>query len=153
MLAALRSALSACGYQLTPAEADTDVEIAEVFHSFMSGDGYIVNAFFEDDLRPLSHQEIEDALQLLDCSRHDLLALIELIPPEILEQPIANEGQSSVAGILGHVAGAELWYLESLGGMAEPSRMPEDRLERLDYTEDEIVLGYTSAKSICRARA
>lgn len=126
------------GYPLALAEADTDVEIAGVFHSFRTSGGYIVNAFFEDDRRPLLLQEVQDALQLLDYSRHDLLAVIEQIPSQILDQPIANEVQGSIAGILGHIAGAERWYLESLGAVAERSRMPEDQLDRLEWVRAEM---------------
>ena len=44
-----------------------EVVIAETFHSFASTQDpeYLVNAFFEDDRRPLHYWDVELALRLL----------------------------------------------------------------------------------------
>ena len=116
------------------------LEVADVFHSWIGEGDYAVNAFFADDRGPLSRPEVEDALQLLDYSRRDLLAMLGQAPPERLRQPIAGEVQGSIAGILSHIAGAELWYLCSLDPTAEPGGTPEDPIERLGWVRTETRL-------------
>ena len=109
-----------------------EVQVVEVFHSFVSEGDYVVNAFFEDDRRPLIHDEVKNGLWLLDCSRRDLLAVIQQMSSEKLSQPISGEVQGSIAGILDHIAWAEWWYFDRLNLAFEREEMPGDPLAKLE---------------------
>jgi uncharacterized damage-inducible protein DinB len=108
-----------------------EVQVAEVFRSFISEGDYVVNAFFEDDRRPLTSGELEDVFWLLDRTRRDLLAVIQPIPAARLHQPIPGEVQGSIAGILDHIAWAEWWYFDRLGLAFNRAEMPEDPFAKL----------------------
>jgi len=94
-----------------------EIEIVETFHSFASTQDpeYLVNAFFEDDRRPLLYWDVELALVLLQWTRQDLLQVIQSATPEQLSKPIVGEVSGSIAGIIQHIAGAENWYFRQLG--------------------------------------
>jgi predicted RNase H-like HicB family nuclease len=98
------------------ANAPAQVQVAETFHAFPGHDDpdYRVNAFFEDDRRPLTQGEVDDALWLLDGTRRDLLEVVERIPPEKRAAFIAGERFQTINGILRHVAIAEWWYFDRL---------------------------------------
>lgn len=110
-----------------------ETEVVETFNSFLcSADPeFIVNAFFEDDHRPLGYWDIEIALRLLIWTRQDLLGLIRSIPQDQLTKAIVGEVRGSIIGILKHVAGAENWYFEQLGLGLEPTQLPADPVEML----------------------
>ena len=73
---------------------------------------YEINAFFQDDLRPLNDQEIDQALQVLSWQQDELLAGIEFADQETLNR--VQFGQRwSILGIVRHLAFAELWYLQN----------------------------------------
>jgi len=108
-----------------------EVQIVEAFQARISREDpeYIVNAFFEDDRRPLGYWEVELALQLLAWTRYDLLSVLQTISPQQLTQPIPGEARGSIAGILNHIGGAENWYFWQLGlGMGV---LPEDPFEKI----------------------
>jgi len=94
-----------------------ETQIVETFGSFPSRErpDYIVNALFEDDRRPLSYWDVEVALRLLAWTREDLLAMLHGATEAQLNAPLPREIGGSVAGVLGHVAGAENWYMEQMG--------------------------------------
>ena len=109
-----------------------DVQIVETFQSRASREDpeYIVNAFFDDDRRPLGYWEVEIALQLLDWTRQDLLGVIQGISPIQLTKPSSGEARDSIANILSHIAGAENWYFGQLGlGMGDLPVEPLDKIE------------------------
>ncbi len=108
-------------------------EVVETFNSFLCREDpeYIVNAFFEDDRRPLGYWDDETALRLLTWARQDLLGLIRSIPQDQLTKAIAGEVRGSIIGILKHVAGAENWYFEQLGLGLEQAQLPADPVEML----------------------
>lgn len=110
------------------------VEVIEVFHSFASASDpdYLVNALFEDDRRPLTRDEVEEALSILSYSRHDLLSLVQQMPTAKLTQSIPGEKRDSIAGILDHVAWAEWWYFERLNLAFSRNEMPVDPLTKLE---------------------
>jgi uncharacterized damage-inducible protein DinB len=108
------------------------VQVAEVFHSFVSKGDYVVNAFFEDDRRSLTYDEVEHGLWLLECSRRDLLALIERMSSGKLDEPVTGEVQGSIRGILNHVAWAEWWYFDRLNLAFAREGMPEETFSKLD---------------------
>lgn len=110
-----------------------ETEVVETFNSFFcSADPeYIVNAFFEDDRRPLGYWDIEITLRHLIWTRQDLLGLIRSIPQDQLTKAIPGEVRGSINGILKHVAGAENWYFEQLDLGLERTQLPADPLEML----------------------
>jgi len=110
-----------------------EVEVIETFHSFASSEDpeYIVNAFFDDDRRPLEYWDVEIALQLLKWTRQDLLGVIESITQEQLTKAISGEARGSVMGILNHIATAENWYFEQLDCGLERAKLSDDPLEKI----------------------
>ena len=122
-----------------------EVEVIETFHSFASSDDpeYIVNAFFDDDRRPLGYWDVEIALQLLNWTHQDLLSVIQSITQEKLTKAISGEVRGSITGILNHVAIAENWYFEQLSCGLERAKLPDDPLEMIAIvranTEEQLV--------------
>jgi len=111
-----------------------EVELVETFHSFASDEDsqYLVNAFFQDDGRPLAYWDVEVALRLLKWTHQDLLEVVGSVTREQLSKPLAGETRGSFAGILEHVAGAENWYLAQLGMGLDRRQLPGDPLEKLE---------------------
>jgi uncharacterized damage-inducible protein DinB/predicted RNase H-like HicB family nuclease len=111
-----------------------DAEVVEVFEAFTSEEDpdYIVNAFFEDDRRPLTYWDVEVALRLLRWSHQELLAVVQPLTPEQLYQPISSEICHSIAGIIEHIAGAENWYFDQLNLALDRSALPDDPLGKLE---------------------
>ena len=78
------------------------------------GEEYEINAFFLDDLRPLTSEELEQVGQVFTWQHQELLAGVEFAEPSALTE--VQPGQRwSILGILGHLARAEAWYLQNLG--------------------------------------
>jgi hypothetical protein len=77
-------------------------------------DGYEVNAWFLDDWKPLTSEDVARGLQLLTMSRMGLEHSVKDLSQAQLEEKRPGE-RWSIAGILGHVGGAEWWYLDRLG--------------------------------------
>lgn len=94
-------------------------------------DGYAVDSFFPYDWKPLTAVEIERALKMLAWSRDDLLKTVAGLDRQKLEQTYPGE-RWSIDGILGHVAGAEWWYLDRLGLACPRQQVPDDSHRRLD---------------------
>ncbi|MBL8152688.1 MAG: DinB family protein [Anaerolineae bacterium] len=109
------------------------VEPIDVFRAYPSLEDpdYLVNAFFEDDRRPLSAAEIADGLARLHESRERLLGLIHSVGPEVLSRPIEGERFETILGILRHVAVAEWWYCDRLDGVPDWAALPQPPLEAL----------------------
>jgi predicted RNase H-like HicB family nuclease/uncharacterized damage-inducible protein DinB len=110
-----------------------EVEIVETFHSFASREDpeYVVNAFFEDDRRPLGYLDVEVASRLLDWTRQDLQGVIRLSTQDQIVKNISGEVHGSIAGILNHIAVAENWYCDQLGFGLQREQLPGDPLERI----------------------
>jgi predicted RNase H-like HicB family nuclease len=111
-----------------------EVGLVETFHSFASDEDpeYLVNAFFQDDRRPLAYWDVEVALRLLKWTHQDLLDVVGSVTLEQLSKPLAGETRGSIAGILEHVAGAENWYFEQLGMELDRTQLPGDPLGKLE---------------------
>jgi hypothetical protein len=120
------------GYRNLPKQVRVEIEIVESFHSYVSDGMYIVNSFFEDDLRPLEEQEVEFSLWLLDRTREDLIASLDQIPEEKKVIAVPNEVHVSITGILEHVAWTEWWTFERLDLASPRDQMPTDPYELLD---------------------
>ncbi len=118
----------------TETKTPIEVQVVETFQSFPSAEDpeYIVNAFFEDDRRPLTSDEVKTILQLLEWTRDDLLKLIHSLTLEQLQKPVVGETHGSIAGVLSHVAGAENWYFSHLGLGMERDTLPSDPVERYE---------------------
>jgi len=93
--------------------------------------GYSVNAWFLDDWKPLTAEEVERGMKVLAWSRADLIQTVSQLTPEELE--VKHPGERwSIAGILRHVGGAEWWYLDRLGLAFRRENVPAEPFERLD---------------------
>jgi len=114
-------------------EEPLETEVVETFLSFPSqrDPSYIVNAFFEDDRRPLTCWDVVITQKLLDWSRESLLKIVQGLDEQRLNQPIPGEVRGSIAGILEHVAGAENWYFSQLSLCLERTTLLENLLARL----------------------
>lgn len=94
-------------------------------------DGYSVDSFFPYDWKPLTTVEIERALKMLEWSRADLLKTLTGLSDEKRNAVYMGE-RWSINGILGHVAGAEWWYMDRLGLAFPRAEVPEEPLHRLE---------------------
>jgi len=124
--------LSSHNYKAPRVAEPIEVEVIESFNSFVSEGDYIVNAFFKDDRRLLSHDEIEHVLRLLEYTRSDLLQVIQQIPSDQLDKLLRGEVQGSLRGILNHVAWAEWWYFDRLNLAFKEEQMPSNIMSRLE---------------------
>ena len=104
--------------------------INEAFERVGKSDNEI-NAWFQDDRKPLTAVNIERGLKLLSWTREDLLNTIKSLSKEKLEQTYPNE-RWSINGILNHVGGAEWWYLNRLGLAFPRAEMPKEPIARLE---------------------
>jgi uncharacterized damage-inducible protein DinB len=105
--------------------------INDDYDQVAEADGYAVNAFFPYDWKALSANEIKHALDMLVWSRDDLLQSIQGLSTGKLDATYPGE-RWSINGILGHVGGAEWWYLDRLGLAFPREQLPKDPLERLE---------------------
>ena len=114
-------------------------EVYQIDKNFsVTSEGYEVNAWFQDDWKPLAEKEIARGIKLLSMSRADLLSTVEVLGEETMNLKLPGE-RWSIAGILKHVVSAELWYLDRLG-MAFPSdQLPSGPGERLDKVRTHMV--------------
>lgn len=120
-------------------EKSVEVLLAEDIASSVLQDGYIANAFFEDDRRPLAVEDVDEIRKLLSYTREDLLALIEQITPDEIDRAIEGEVQTSIRGILNHIATAERWYFDRLDMAFDRKELPPAILSRLEVTRNYTV--------------
>jgi hypothetical protein len=100
--------------------------------------GYEVNAWFLSDWKPLIELDIERGLKLLTWSRADLLE--KVTPLSAAEMSSKQPGERwSIAGILGHIGGAEWWYLDRLGLAIPRPQLPEEPFQRLEATRQMLI--------------
>jgi hypothetical protein len=93
-------------------------------------DGYFVEPFFECEWKPLTDIDIDRGLKLLAWSRADLLSVLEKLTPE--QWAAKKEGERwDIAGIVNHISGGELWYLDRFGLAPSDEDVPEEAIERL----------------------
>lgn len=118
---------------------DVDVRLTEVWEVYnidadynATSDGdYEVNAWFRHDWKPLTRVDVRRGQQILNYARADLIEMVQALPAEILDRTYPQE-RWSIRGVLGHIAKAELWYmdrLEQAGGLR--SSLPQDAFEQL----------------------
>lgn len=114
---------------------DFDVALAEIFEWFtiQQGEKKIeVNAWFQEDTRPLSAAEIERGLFLLEWSNIDLLSLITPLHRHQLDQKFPGE-RWSIDGVVRHVANANWWYFDRIGlSGVERDQLSGNIIERIN---------------------
>jgi hypothetical protein len=94
-----------------------------------------VESFFPYDWKPLTTPEIKRALSMLAWSRDDLLNPVLRLSQEKRDAEYPGE-RWSINGILGHIGGAEWWYLDRLGLAFPREQMPEEPQARLEKVHD-----------------
>ena len=120
---------------------DFDVRLVQTFETYTiddafnvlspGADGYEVGAWFLDDWRPLSEEDVRRALLLLEWSRADLLISVEGLSAAQMAEKLPGQ-RWPIGGILNHTAGAEWWYMDNLGlSGIERDALPKDPFERL----------------------
>lgn len=101
---------------------DFDLRVVEKYDAFNidpsfnlvpPGKGYEVNAWFLDDWRPLSAEEIERGSKIFRWQRDELLAGLTTLDSELLTKAHPEE-RWDIIGIAKHIANAELWYLQRM---------------------------------------
>jgi hypothetical protein len=102
--------------------------INEAYEIVEQGDE--INAWFRHDWKPLTEREVERGLALLDWTRADLLAAVQGLSDADMDTLLPDQ-HWSIRGILGHVGGAEWWYLDRLRLALPRALVPEDPFERL----------------------
>jgi len=126
---------------------DLDIRIVERYDTFRMGEdyrpaeggaGYEINAWFKDDWRPLSREEIDQSLKIFHWQREELLAGLTTIEPDLLEKPFPGQ-RWNILGITKHVANAELWYLSRMNlTKLNRDQLKKDPIDRLKQTEELI---------------
>jgi hypothetical protein len=134
-----------------------EVELADTWQvysineSFQRVDeGYEVNAWFLDDWRPLTADEVGRGRKLLEWSREDLLAAVAGLSDEALDLRLPDQ-RWSIRGVLGHVGGAEWWYLDRLGLAFPRALVPQDPFERLRVVRahlNDVLPGLTGSRQV-----
>ncbi len=116
---------------------DSTWEVYYIDENYLvSESGYEVNAWFQDDWRPLSKTEVKRGVDLLRLTRKDLLSTVIGIDEDALnKKPPA--GGWSIARILTHVGNADWWYLDRLG-----LAFPQDEMELETFHHLENVRNY-----------
>jgi len=115
-------------------------EVTETFENYETIDGYWVNSFFEADRRVLSSAEVDDLRWLVNLSRSDLMQTVQRIAPAKMTTAIEGERFGSIGGILNHIAGAELWYLQKMGLASERADLPESPLKALEKVRAQTIV-------------
>jgi hypothetical protein len=123
--------------ELKVEESFTALYINEAFERVGHSDDE-VNAWFQHDWKPLTARDVEQGLELLSWTRSDLLDTIAGLGDEKLDQNYPNE-RWSIHGILGHIGGAEWWYLNRLGVAFPRSEVPPEPMERLEKVRNHLI--------------
>ena len=97
-----------------------------------------VASWFQYDWKPLTGDEIEQALKLLAWSRADLLKTIEGLGVERLDQTHPGE-RWSINGILLHIGDSEWRYMHRLGRAFSQADLPKTPLERLEKVRRALI--------------
>jgi hypothetical protein len=105
--------------------------INDEFDKISEVDGYAVDSFFPYDWKPLKTDEIKHALDMLVWSRDDFLKTLQGLSTTQLDANYPGE-RWSINGIVGHLGGAEWWYLERLGLAFPREQLPKDPIERIE---------------------
>lgn len=109
-------------------------------------------AFFDWDRQPVNSEDVETTLQLLTCSRHDLLQLVQRLPSYAWSWRPGN-GERTVTDVLRHVANVEWWYMSRIVDFPVPDDgYPEDVLPFLVWTRHRVAARLRALTGAERAR-
>jgi len=121
---------------------DLECRVVERFDTFRmgedyqpahEGEGYEINAWFIDDWRPLSVEEIEQGMLIFQWQRDELLAGLHTLDNQILTRDFPGQ-RWNILGIAKHIANAELWYLSRMALTSityrQLKKQPEERLSQ-----------------------
>jgi predicted RNase H-like HicB family nuclease len=111
--------------------------VSEVIRSWMYEDDYEVNAFFASDRPPVTVEELPEYDLLLGAARQDMLAAVDNLSPEQLDRTLPGE-RWPIAGILHHVARAELWYMDRIGLSFPRPDLAEDPFRALAQVREHL---------------
>jgi hypothetical protein len=104
----------------------------------LNNDGYEVSAWFRDDWKPLTADDIARGMLVLAWSRVELLETVKDLSEEVLERRYSGE-RWNIKGILSHIAGADWWYLDRLGLAFPRQELPLDEFERLEKVRNHLI--------------
>lgn len=107
-------------------------------HFELVEEGYEINAWFLDDWKPLTGEDIHRGQQILQWSRARLLESAQGLSGVELQYLQAGE-RWSISGILLHTGGAEWWYLNRLGLAPPRAQLPDEPYERLRVVRQELL--------------
>ncbi len=128
------------GFLHETADDQTKFEIVQVHEANSVDDQYFINAFFEDDKRVVTPEDADHIAWLLECTRNDLLAVIQTADASQLERPVHGEIRENIMGVLNHIATAELWYLEALDLAFHRNELVTDVRERLSQVRSHLLI-------------
>jgi hypothetical protein len=122
---------------------DMDMRVVERYDTFRfgvdfspapEGSGNEINAWFKDDWRSLTEEEVVRGLKIFRWQREELLAGISTLDQKTLEKDHPGE-RWNILEIAKHIANGELWYLQRLE-LTKMTRndLPDDLEERLAIT-------------------
>ncbi|MEL7645031.1 MAG: hypothetical protein AAGU04_02020 [Anaerolineaceae bacterium] len=115
--------------------ADVDFRIVETYQSSaLPGQCEATSAFFEDDLRPLSRQEIENALHVFRWQREELLAGLEFLSVGL--PGLETQDWSAAPDALERIARTEHAYLGNLIQGLPPYPEAMDPFEALQFSRE-----------------
>lgn len=139
------------GLDIRVVEHYTTHYINDKYEIMPQGQGYEVNAWFVDDWRPLTEEEVSHALSVFRWQRDELLAGLSTIGQEMLE--IERPGQRwNIIGIAKHIANAELWYMQRLGltslGREDLAKNMEERLAQTAAIVEEQFPNFPGQKKV-----
>jgi len=104
-------------------------------YQIVQENGYDVDAWFQDDWKPLSETEVERGILLLSWTRKDLLETIHGLDRETMSKKY--EGQRwDISGILKHITRAEQWYLDRIGVQVPDNGLEHNQLKFLSATRE-----------------
>ncbi len=104
----------------------------------LADDGVEINAWFRHDWIPLTVEDIERGILLLNWGREHLMQVAGSLDQPTLERAYPGE-RWSIAGILKHIGGAEWWYLDRLGLAFPRQEVPEQPFDRLEMVRESLI--------------
>jgi hypothetical protein len=137
--------ISARGEESWAPPGDADIQLDETWEIYrinenfeLSPQGYEVDAWFQNDWKPLTDEDVQRGLKLITWSREDLLQTVSDLGAEELECEYPDE-RWNITGILKHVGGAEWWYMDRLGLAFAWEQVPKTPFDRLEVVRERLV--------------
>jgi len=124
-----------------------DIRRVEVWQCYFINDdfqvrenGTEVNAWFRDDWRPLSNQDVTRGKQLLGWNRKDLLTVVQPLTLKQMGLHAPGAERWTIQRILQHIANAEWWYLDRLElAPWKKTDLPEEPFTRLELVRTRVI--------------